>query len=868
MYSYMRRHVLVRTKQQNNQRHESAFAYFRSSLHGVSSSLSFSSLSPSNDDIHIHIHIRTDDDDVNDTNSMKTTSTTMSSTAKTRSRTRIRQGLLGMDGRYFSRMPTTSISSSSSSSSSSWSRSSSNQPRIISSSSISASTIANENSSTKNDDEVDDEDAYSKLQAIIRQYESIDPSTNNNDHKKKPMDHDHGRTTTTSIIHQWSMYKLGREYNNIYNIHQMIEIVYDIALRLQREGKLVQQLILCIRRDEVEEGEAQRRQSSFRPYWWTISHEERWKEELKSVLKQLTDMERLHDDTYQQCIHVHQLLVSLQEQQEQEKKQHDDDIYLNNNDGDEQYRQQKRQQQQQKEQGKKSYDLSASQVLYILNNTMKELYARHSLTMEPMVDVVLAYRNYQPPTTVSSTSISSMTSSSLPTSSTSSSASSSEEDIMVWVHAFLQSRLGIQLLCDHVVQLYKQQKVPNQTTAASSSSSSSSSTTSAPASTTSAMKSASTGAIAWDTNVVTIINSAISEVKQLCEAHYLTSPPVHVIVVPAARKNGNDNDNDDDHIGVDEIKSHGNVTDSIHSIHGTTIRPWLQYALVELLKNAMIVTIQRNRRRRQEENGRDDNNDDNNDDDDDDDNTDAWYPIYIQIQESLEYIIIQIFDQGGGIIEHDGNHDNDDDNEQSLVIKNEKTIIKNWFSFPSINNDISSIDTIDKNSNNDNNNDKIMQKMMKKKGKKKKWDRLDDQQTYAMTRSPLQGLGVGLHTSRRLLDFFSYDNKSSSTSSSLSSYDQKGQGTKEDTPEQFSPTSFLELHERLDTTTSTTTTSTDTNTNTIPSLNLKSGMTATIRLPKEQQQEEEKDDYDDDESTTRIKTTRKSRYLLERPIVH
>ena len=36
----------------------------------------------------------------------------------------------------------------------------------------------------------------------------------------------------------------------------------------------------------------------------------------------------------------------------------------------------------------------------------------------------------------------------------------------------------------------------------------------------------------------------------------------------------------------------------------------------------------------------------------------------------------------------------------------------------------------------------------------KRWERLDEQQSYAMVRSPLQSLGVGLHLSRMLLQHF------------------------------------------------------------------------------------------------------------------
>ena len=42
---------------------------------------------------------------------------------------------------------------------------------------------------------------------------------------------------------------------------------------------------------------------------------------------------------------------------------------------------------------------------------------------------------------------------------------------------------------------------------------------------------------------------------------------------------------------------------------------------------------------------------------------------------------------------------------------------------------------------------------------KKLYDRMDDQQTYAMTRSPLRGLGVGLNQSRLMLRHFGGDLK-------------------------------------------------------------------------------------------------------------
>ena len=114
-------------------------------------------------------------------------------------------------------------------------------------------------------------------------------------------------------------------------------------------------------------------------------------------------------------------------------------------------------------------------------------------------------------------------------------------------------------------------------------------------------------------------------------------------------------------------------------------------ALVELLKNAMAVSMERMTN---------------------DENTCNLLPptIYIAIDDHHQhpqdnYLSIDILDQGGGFKDPD-------------LAKNTNIL----FDFV--------------------------------RTKDKLWDRLDDQQTYAMARSPMQGLGVGLCLSRLMMQHF------------------------------------------------------------------------------------------------------------------
>lgn len=123
----------------------------------------------------------------------------------------------------------------------------------------------------------------------------------------------------------------------------------------------------------------------------------------------------------------------------------------------------------------------------------------------------------------------------------------------------------------------------------------------------------------------------------------------------------------------------------------TIVKPWVHYVLVELLKNGMAVSMERMTN---------------------DENTCNLLPpkMYISIDDHHEspeenYLSIDIMDQGGG------------------------------FSNPEL---AKSTDVLF---------DFV-------RTKDKVWDRLDDQQTYSQTRSPMQGLGVGLCLSRLMMQHF------------------------------------------------------------------------------------------------------------------
>ena len=155
------------------------------------------------------------------------------------------------------------------------------------------------------------------------------------------------------------------------------------------------------------------------------------------------------------------------------------------------------------------------------------------------------------------------------------------------------------------------------------------------------------------------------------------------------------------------------------------IQPWLHYIFVELLKNSMAVTVERAGNVYQQalqtthtvhENHTNDNHNDNHNHDEEESSN---RPLYVTItipEEDPNLLHISIHDQGGGICQAKKQKLAQDTRGQSPL--------KAIFEFAQC---------------------------------RRKWDRLQDQQSYAMTRSPLQGLGVGLSMSRMMMRQFGGD---------------------------------------------------------------------------------------------------------------
>ena len=203
---------------------------------------------------------------------------------------------------------------------------------------------------------------------------------------------------------------------------------------------------------------------------------------------------------------------------------------------------------------------------------------------------------------------------------------------------FLRGRLGVQLLCEHYLAPYV-----------------------------SGDEQEGHGIVCVECPLSVVLEDAIAEASILCESNYshLVTAAPEVVVVNQT-------------IGRQD--------------HFTIVRPWVHYVLVELLKNAMAISMERMERG---------------------DSHQGLPPtIYISIDDHHEegdelksYLSIDVLDQGGGF-------SNPDLTKSTDIL----------FDFV--------------------------------RTKTTMWDRLDDQQTYAMPSSPMQGLGVGLCLSRLAMEHF------------------------------------------------------------------------------------------------------------------
>jgi hypothetical protein len=123
----------------------------------------------------------------------------------------------------------------------------------------------------------------------------------------------------------------------------------------------------------------------------------------------------------------------------------------------------------------------------------------------------------------------------------------------------------------------------------------------------------------------------------------------------------------------------------------TLVKPWIHHTLVESLKNGMAVTVEQAGGVCQQPL-------------DEDDNPATRGPLCVTLEQTDFFLLIHVHDQGGGVCQ-----------QRRKRRKQGKSIdVDSLFAFAQ---------------------------------SRRKWDRLQDQQTCAMTRSPLQGLGVGLSLS-------------------------------------------------------------------------------------------------------------------------
>jgi pyruvate dehydrogenase kinase 2/3/4 len=164
---------------------------------------------------------------------------------------------------------------------------------------------------------------------------------------------------------------------------------------------------------------------------------------------------------------------------------------------------------------------------FLITGTFTQIAARHCKTLETVVQIVEQQQPQHQPQQQEPT----------PSPGGSSSNDDGDHDRDALVHdsaeRFLQQRLGIQLLCHHYGELVKDR--PG-------------------------------GAINQDLFLNDFIDDAISESKQIVEAHLGEAPSVHIVTTgPRVRTR--------------------------------FVQCWLQHSLVELLKNAMAAVVQQHRRR-------------------------------------------------------------------------------------------------------------------------------------------------------------------------------------------------------------------------------------------------------------------------------
>ncbi len=141
------------------------------------------------------------------------------------------------------------------------------------------------------------------------------------------------------------------------------------------------------------------------------------------------------------------------------------------------------------------------------------------------------------------------------------------------------------------------------------------------------------GEISLDAPVAHIVQSSVTEASQLCDATYLVSPPVSFVLTSDGEPFGE----------IDDLY-HETTTSIYEGVTATFVRSWLQYTLIELLKNSMAATVESNpdiAKAALEDDFSGDS----------DEVQQQLPPLYLHVfeDEENENIVIKIYDQGGGV---------------------------------------------------------------------------------------------------------------------------------------------------------------------------------------------------------------------------
>ena len=420
------------------------------------------------------------------------------------------------------------------------------------------------------------------------------------------------------------------------------------------------------------------------------------------------------------------------------------------------------------------------QWIQFLVSTVTEIYARHSFTIEQMSELVIKLKPLNGISNSNSNSINDTT-------------NTVEEGLQILydtVCEYMQERMTLQLLCEHLMALLgkrNRNKMMND-------SSSSTTTTTTMFDTNSDKNNDNNndhnigdggcgvvGAISVNTSIAELIQSCVIEATQLCDATYLIAPPV--TFVTAVREEEDKTTTTGEVIPIlkntnatsPSVQQHREDTESNEDeavVTATFVRSWLQYTLIEVLKNSMAATIEQNsatvRELLRDDDDDDDDNGNNNDNDNDNNNNDGddndngngiskqeyqkQQPVVLQLpyvyvhlydDKVHDAVVIRVLDQGGGIC------DRNDVNDDGGIDHN-----SNGDDFDS-NNDSNNYDSSNNNSEHPQTPD--LEDFFTFAQRTTVYDRMNEQQTYAQVRSPLQGLGTGLALSRWHMRHFGGD---------------------------------------------------------------------------------------------------------------